>query len=96
MAKIYDGNHKWWFVHPSVWRAMRARHEGGNIRFYGRMGDVICVGVLNRYLNTISIPYFIDFKAISFKETINNLESQSKGGVLTPDKIPVGERTYFI
>lgn len=28
MTKIHNGGYKWWYIHPTVWRAMRALHEG--------------------------------------------------------------------
>lgn len=78
---------------PLIWRRLRAKHAGcADITLYGRDGLAIGTGFLWRYEALISLPEAMDFRAISWKQTIDRTE-RTDFGLLGPSTIPIGARS---
>lgn len=78
---------------PCVWRRLRAKHPGMGIVLYGHDGLAIGTGYLWRYEALISLPESMDFRAVSWKQTIDRTEP-SDFGMLGPTPIAIGARSW--
>ncbi len=79
---------------PCIWRALRAKHPGAtSLTVYDRQGFALCFVFLYRYEAMVQMPLDLDFKLISWKQTIARTRPQTMG-TLGPTDIPIGARTW--
>lgn len=74
---------------PCVWRRLRAKHPGMDLVVYGRDGHAIGTAYLHRYESVVSLPEGMDFRAVSWRQTIDRTEP-TEMGMLGPTPIPIG------
>lgn len=72
-----------------VWRALRAKHWGGDIALVGRDGRVIGRGFLFRYEALVALPDDMDFRAVSWRRTIDH-PAPPQNDMIGPTPIPIG------
>ena len=77
---------------PCIWRALRAKHPGFTLTVYGRDGLAIGTAYLHRDESLITLPESMDFRAISWKQTIERTPV-SGNPIIGPTAIPIGTRT---
>jgi hypothetical protein len=81
-------------LHPTIWRKIRAKVGCVNdIQAYNKDNKRLCLMRVSRYQSYISLPDNIDFKDISWENTINHLKSDpdcKQNGFLGSSVIPVG------
>lgn len=78
---------------PYVWRALRAKHPGMDLTLYDRAGLSIGIAHLHRYESMVTLPEGLDFRAVSWKQTIERT-SYTRHGMLDPTPLPIGARTW--
>ncbi len=76
-----------------VWRRLRAKHPGMDLVVYGRDGLALGTAFLFRYEAIVALPEGMDFRAVSWKQTIERTEP-SEYGLLDPTPIAIGQTRW--
>lgn len=77
-----------------IWRRLRAVHGGGDLTLYGRDGLAIGEGFLFRYDAHVMLPEGMDFRAISWKTTLEHAPGQGFDAMLGPTQIAIGKTSW--